>query len=97
MNGEGTKKLCPSKRDTDKGQYGPCFKVWVWMLTCVVLVVVSFLISISIWTIVSNQKTLSMLQDRIKALENERANIETIVEEKVNIAIEQVFLIVILY
>ena len=45
----------------------------------------------------SNQKTLSMLQDRIKALENERANIETIVEEKVNIAIEQVFLIVILY
>jgi len=71
--------------------------VWVWMLTCVVLVVVSFLISISIWTIVSNQKTLSMLQDRIKALENERANIDTIVEEKVNIAIEQVFLIVILY
>ncbi|XP_052772799.1 collagen alpha-4(IV) chain-like isoform X15 [Mya arenaria] len=92
MNGEGTKKFV-SNRDKSSGSSNPCWRVWVWLLSCLVLVIVSVVISMSIWTIVSNQRTMTLLHDRLSVLEGEieqsKQNIDKVVEEKVNIALDK--------
>lgn len=62
----------------------------MWLASCTVLLVTAVLVAMSVWTIVSYQRTLSDLQERLHALETEHLNLDQIVENKVNYLLDKV-------
>jgi predicted PurR-regulated permease PerM len=75
-------------------QSSPCLKFVSYFAACVVLVVFALVMAVTVWTLVSHNQTVTLLQERLQHLEteveNSKNNIDQIVEEKVKTIFKEV-------
>ena len=84
-------------RKEGKGSRRPWFRVLVGLVTCTGLLVTAVLLTVSLWTVVSYQGTVSDLQHRLQLLESQQLHLDQIIEQKVNALLDQVRISVFLY